>query len=206
MGTHQWTGQVSRVPLGGKAESAQCEDGHRLRPLLSGRGHRHSHRISSARHRRRHPGRLFGFQQPLRDLSGAILGLAPLQVRQWRREPRDHHPRFHDHLSEIKVLAWTAPGYAWRPTTKPERSSRMKRYLFVWGLLACAALGTGAQTHAPYPPFTAEQAKLGKQLIVTTLEIRKGITNNSLPAEPYKIIGNLYFVGDLNGEAYLLTS
>jgi metallo-beta-lactamase class B len=82
----------------------------------------------------------------------------------------------------------------------------MKRYLFVSGLLACAGVGTGAQTHAPYPPFTAEQAKLGKQLIVTTLEIRKGITNNSLPAEPYKIIGNLYFVGDLNGEAYLLTS
>jgi len=62
------------------------------------------------------------------------------------------------------------------------------------------------QTHAPYPPFTAAQAKLGQQLIATTLEIRKGITNNSLPADPYKIIGNLYFVGDLNGEAYLLTS
>ena len=73
-------------------------------------------------------------------------------------------------------------------------------------MLACAAVFLQAQTHAPYPPFTAEQAKLGKQLIATTLEIRKGITNNSLPAEPYKIIGNLYFVGDLNGEAYLLTS
>jgi glyoxylase-like metal-dependent hydrolase (beta-lactamase superfamily II) len=82
----------------------------------------------------------------------------------------------------------------------------MKRYLFVLGLLACTAALTPAQTQAPYPPFTAEQARLGKQLIATTLEIRKGITNNSLPAEPYKIIGNLYFVGDLNGEAYLLTS
>jgi len=82
----------------------------------------------------------------------------------------------------------------------------MKRHFFLLGLLACAAVGTPAQTHAPYPPFTAEQAKLGKQLVATTLEIRKGITNNSLPAEPYKIIGNLYFVGDLNGEAYLLTS
>jgi metallo-beta-lactamase class B len=82
----------------------------------------------------------------------------------------------------------------------------MKRYLFVLGLLACAAVLTPAQTQAPYPPFTAEQARLGKQLIATTLEIRKDITNNSLPAEPYKIIGNLYFVGDLNGEVYLLTS
>ncbi len=82
----------------------------------------------------------------------------------------------------------------------------MKRYLFALGLLACAAVLTQAQTHAPYPPFTAEQAMLGKQLIATSLEIRKGITSNSLPAEPYKIVGNLYFVGDLNGEAYLLTS
>jgi metallo-beta-lactamase class B len=85
----------------------------------------------------------------------------------------------------------------------------MKRYLILLGSLVCATVLTPAQTQqgpAPYPPFTAEQAKIGKQLIATTLEIRKGITNNSLPADPYKIIGNLYFVGDLNGEAYLLTS
>src|ERR1700722_11697829 len=82
----------------------------------------------------------------------------------------------------------------------------MKRYLFVLGLLSCAAALLQAQTRAPYPPFTAEQARLGKQVIATTLEIRKGITNNSDPAEPYKIIGNLYFVGDLNGEVFLLTS
>jgi len=82
----------------------------------------------------------------------------------------------------------------------------MKRYLFVLASLACGAVSIHAQTHAPYPPFTVEQARLGKQLIATSLEIRKGITNNSLQAEPFKIIGNLYFVGDLNGEAYLLTS
>src|SRR5256885_15004757 len=88
----------------------------------------------------------------------------------------------------------------------------MKRYVFVFGLLACAAVLLQAQSpvpqarKAPYPPFTAEQAKMGKQLIATTLEIRKGITNNADPAEPFKIIGNLYFVGDLNGEAFLLTS
>jgi metallo-beta-lactamase class B len=82
----------------------------------------------------------------------------------------------------------------------------MKRYFFALVSLACAPALLQAQTHAPYPPFTAEQAKAGQQLIATTLEIRKGITNNSLPADPYKIIGNLYFVGDLNGESYLLTS
>lgn len=87
-----------------------------------------------------------------------------------------------------------------------EKEEFMKRYFFVLGLLVCPAILVQAQSHAPYPPFTTEQAKLGKQLIATTLEIRKGITNNSDPAEPYKIIGNLYFVGDLNGEVFLLTS
>src|SRR3954471_17233013 len=82
----------------------------------------------------------------------------------------------------------------------------MKRYALVFGFLACAAALIQAQTRAPYPPFTSDQARLGKQLIATTLEIRKGITSNFLPVEPFKIIGNLYFVGDLNGEAYLLTS
>jgi len=82
----------------------------------------------------------------------------------------------------------------------------MKRYPLLLVSLLCAPGWIHAQKSAPYPPFTAEQARLGKQLIATSLEIRKGITNNSLPAEPHKIIGNLYFVGDLNGEAYLLTS
>jgi len=59
---------------------------------------------------------------------------------------------------------------------------------------------------APYPPFTTKQAELGKQLVVTSLEIRKQITDMSAPAEPFKIMGNLYFVGVANGEAYLLTS
>src|ERR1700722_2130845 len=71
--------------------------------------------------------------------------------------------------------------YASRLTTDPEKEEPMKRYLFVLGSLACAAVLTQAQTHAPYPPFTAEQARLGKQLVATSLEIRKGITNNSLP-------------------------
>ena len=82
----------------------------------------------------------------------------------------------------------------------------MKRHLFRLGLLTCAGIMIQAQTHAPYAPFTAEQARLGKELVAKSLEIRKGITNNSDPAEPFKIIGNLYFVGDANGESYLLTS
>ena len=64
-----------------------------------------------------------------------------------------------------------------------------------------------AQTpHAPYAPFTARQAELGKELAAKSLEIRRQITDGSAPAEPFKIIGNLYFVGDANGEVFLLTS
>jgi metallo-beta-lactamase class B len=64
-----------------------------------------------------------------------------------------------------------------------------------------------AQTHpAPYAPFTAREAELGKALAAKSLDIRKQITDGSAPAEPFKIMGNLYFVGDANGEVFLLTS
>jgi metallo-beta-lactamase class B len=63
-----------------------------------------------------------------------------------------------------------------------------------------------AQTHAPYAPFTAKQAELGKELAAKSLEVRKQITNGTGPAEPFKIAGNLYFVGNANGEVFLLTS
>ena len=85
----------------------------------------------------------------------------------------------------------------------------MKRHLFTFGLFVCLAViavTVDAQTRAPYAPFTAEQARLGKELAAKSLEIRKGVTNNSDPADPFHIIGNLYFVGDANGESYLLTS
>jgi len=59
---------------------------------------------------------------------------------------------------------------------------------------------------APYAPFTAKQAELGKELAAKSLDIRKQITNAAAPAEPFKIMGNLYFVGNANGEAFLLTS
>lgn len=58
----------------------------------------------------------------------------------------------------------------------------------------------------PRSPFTAKDAELGKQLATTSLEVRKQITNMRAPAEPFKIMGNLYFVGIANGENYLLTS
>jgi metallo-beta-lactamase class B len=84
----------------------------------------------------------------------------------------------------------------------------MKETFFLISLAAslpCVPLQ--AQTsNAPYPPFTAKQAELGKELVAKSLEIRTQITDMSAPAEPFKIVGNLYVVGVANGEAYLLTS
>lgn len=79
--------------------------------------------------------------------------------------------------------------------------------VFVIAALVSATACLQAQTQsAPYPPFTAKQAELGKALVEKSLEIRKQITDMSAPAEPFKIMGNLYFVGVANGESYLLTS
>jgi glyoxylase-like metal-dependent hydrolase (beta-lactamase superfamily II) len=73
-------------------------------------------------------------------------------------------------------------------------------------LCAAAAILVAQTAIAPKPPFTAEQAAHGKQIAAKSLEIRAQITNMRDPAEPFKIMGNLYFVGVANGEVYLLTS
>ena len=84
----------------------------------------------------------------------------------------------------------------------------MRQKVFWTGLVVCAAGAMlVAQTAiAPKPPFTAAQAEHGKQIAAKSLEIRAQITNMRDPAEPFKIMGNLYFVGVANGEVYLLTS
>lgn len=81
----------------------------------------------------------------------------------------------------------------------------MKQSLLFTVLSACLTL-QAQTTSAPYPPFTAKQAELGKELVAKSQEIRKQITDGAAPAEPFKIIGNLYFVGVANGEVFLLTS
>src|SRR6516225_5958351 len=83
----------------------------------------------------------------------------------------------------------------------------MKRFLVNCLWVSASSMTVLAQTpHAPYAPFTARQAELGKELAAKSLEIRRQITDGSAPAEPFKIIGSLYFVGDANGEVFLLTS
>jgi glyoxylase-like metal-dependent hydrolase (beta-lactamase superfamily II) len=69
-------------------------------------------------------------------------------------------------------------------------------------LYACASL----DAQAPLPPFTAKDLELGKKIVATSAEVRPQIADPSAPAEPFKVIGNLYNVGDANGGAYLLTS
>lgn len=82
----------------------------------------------------------------------------------------------------------------------------MRRRFWTAGLSMCIGCGMLPAQKAPYPPFTAQQAELGKALAATSADVRKQITNMDNPAEPFKILGNLYFVGNANGEAYLLTS
>ncbi len=80
----------------------------------------------------------------------------------------------------------------------------MKLNLWAVGLSAC--LVCAAQGQAPYAPFTAKQAELGKAMADKSTEVRKQIMDSTGPNEPFKIIGNLYFVGNGNGEVFLLTS
>src|SRR5688572_17183474 len=61
----------------------------------------------------------------------------------------------------------------------------------------------------PKPPFTAKDLELGKKLAARSWEIQNApdrpITRFN-PHNPFKILGNLYFVGVGNGEVFLLTS
>ena len=69
----------------------------------------------------------------------------------------------------------------------------------------CSPLAAQSPT-APEPPFTAAQAQHGRELAATADQMKAQIKNIRAPAEPFKIMGNLYFVGVANGEVYLLTS
>ncbi len=87
----------------------------------------------------------------------------------------------------------------------------MHRRIVTIGLLVSVpTLFLLAQTGAaPHPPFTAQQAELGKELTAKAAELQKQITSQdqwSEPSQPFKIMGNLYFVGPRYGEAFLLTS
>lgn len=71
-------------------------------------------------------------------------------------------------------------------------------------ILICACVSLDAQT--PLAPFKAKDLELGKKIVAASAEVRPQVKDPSGPAEPFKVIGNLYMVGDANGGAYLLTS
>src|ERR1041384_4164268 len=72
--------------------------------------------------------------------------------------------------------------------------------------LLLLALAANATAQAPRPPFTAADAEAGKKLVATSAELRAQIKDTAAAVDPFKILGNLYFVGTANGESYLLTS
>lgn len=73
-------------------------------------------------------------------------------------------------------------------------------------MLLVLVLSRTVAAQTPKPPFTAQDAEAGKKLVATSLELRAQIKDTAAPADPFKILGNLYFVGSANGESYLLTS
>ncbi len=79
-------------------------------------------------------------------------------------------------------------------------------------LLLIGLFSIAVQAQAPLgpkPPFTVKDLELGRKLIARSLEIQNApdrpITRFN-PHDPFKIAGNLYFVGVGNGEVFLLTS
>ena len=72
--------------------------------------------------------------------------------------------------------------------------------------LACFAIGAlmfPALAQSPKPPFTAKDAAEGKRLGDLSLDLREQITKAKGPADPFKIMGNLYFVGVNNGARFI---
>ena len=84
----------------------------------------------------------------------------------------------------------------------------MRRNLLIVALLTCVlcAVLTAQNTNRPAQPFTAQQAERGLELYKAQWKARNEVTDFVAPLEPFKIAGNLYFIGIGNGDAYLLTS
>jgi glyoxylase-like metal-dependent hydrolase (beta-lactamase superfamily II) len=84
----------------------------------------------------------------------------------------------------------------------------MFRQTLIIGSLICAlcVVLLAQNTIAPKPPFTAKDVERGMELQKAQWKARNEVTDFLAPLEPFKIAGNLYFVGIGNGDAYLLTS
>ena len=82
----------------------------------------------------------------------------------------------------------------------------MNRRVLLTGLALSLMLTSVIAQVAPKPPLTKQDADRGRQLYQTLWEMRNDIKDFRAPMEPFKIIGNLYFVGIADGNGFLLTS
>src|SRR4051812_44735784 len=78
----------------------------------------------------------------------------------------------------------------------PGGSLMGRRLSIVGGVIVGLSAALILHAQVPRPPFTAEDAAIGKQLAAKSLEIRAQIKTPGGPAEPFKMIGNLYWVGE----------
>jgi glyoxylase-like metal-dependent hydrolase (beta-lactamase superfamily II) len=81
-----------------------------------------------------------------------------------------------------------------------------KPLLIVLSLCALCAVLRAQNATVPKPPLTAKDAERGMELYKAQWKARNEVSDFVAPLEPFRIAGNLYFVGIGNGDAYLLTS
>lgn len=83
----------------------------------------------------------------------------------------------------------------------------MRKTLLILGMMCAVVVSVGGQAaRTPKPPFTAQDVENGMRLAKLSFDVRNQMTSFANGEEPFKIAGNLYFVGVGNGESYLLTS
>src|SRR5262245_15468846 len=83
----------------------------------------------------------------------------------------------------------------------------MQRILLTLAIICAVVVrGDGQVIRNPKPPFTAQDVENGMRLAKLSFDLRNQMTSFANAEEPFKIAGNLYFVGVGNGESYLLTS
>jgi len=75
------------------------------------------------------------------------------------------------------------------------------------GILLCVVAGASAPAaESTRSSFSTQDAEAGLRLAKLSVELRNQMTSPTAVIEPFRIAGNLYFVGVGNGECYLLTS
>ena len=81
----------------------------------------------------------------------------------------------------------------------------MHRILLTLAIMCAVVVrGDGQVIRNPKPPFTVQDVERGMRLAKLSFDLRNQMSSFANAEEPFKIAGNLYFVGVGNGESYLL--